>query len=85
MAAGQIIGAKLGAHLAIKNGARLIRPVFLTVVLSTIVVLIYKTYSTSDFMSRFTEQYGMLPQLLVGMMLLIGAVVIYRKRGRSPE
>lgn len=34
MAAGQLIGAYFGSHLAIRNGARIIRPVFLTVVLA---------------------------------------------------
>ena len=44
MAAGQLIGARLGASLAITKGAQLIRPVFLTVVFMTIASLIYKTY-----------------------------------------
>jgi len=42
MAAGQIMGGKLGAQLAIKKGAKLIRPVFIVMVTITIVVLIYK-------------------------------------------
>jgi uncharacterized membrane protein YfcA len=42
MAGGQIIGGKLGAHLAIKKGAKLIRPFFIVMVTITIVVLIYK-------------------------------------------
>jgi len=45
MAAGQIIGGQLGAHLAIKNGAKLIRPIFICVVSSTIITLAYKSYS----------------------------------------
>jgi uncharacterized membrane protein YfcA len=39
MGAGQIIGGKIGAHLAIKKGAQLIRPIFLIVVALTIVKL----------------------------------------------
>jgi uncharacterized membrane protein YfcA len=42
MAGGQIIGGKLGAHLAIKKGAKLIRPVFILMVSITIFVLIFK-------------------------------------------
>jgi uncharacterized protein len=42
MAAGQIIGGKIGAHLAIKKGAKLIRPVFIVMVTITIIVLISK-------------------------------------------
>ena len=44
MAAGQIIGARAGSSLAIKKGARFIRPVFLTVVFLTILRLVLKTY-----------------------------------------
>ncbi len=44
MAAGQLIGGRLGATLAITKGAKLIRPVFLSVVSMTITSLIYKTY-----------------------------------------
>jgi uncharacterized protein len=44
MALGQIIGARLGSNLAITKGARFIRPVFLTVVLLTIVRLVYQNY-----------------------------------------
>lgn len=44
MAVGQLIGGQLGAHLAIKNGARLIRPIFIIMVSSTIISLFYKNY-----------------------------------------
>jgi uncharacterized membrane protein YfcA len=44
MAAGQVLGGKLGAHFAIKNGLRLIRPIFIIVVSLTIASLIYKNY-----------------------------------------
>lgn len=44
MAAGQILGGRLGAHLAITKGARFIRPIFITVVSLTILTLVYKNY-----------------------------------------
>ncbi|NOX32610.1 MAG: TSUP family transporter [Deltaproteobacteria bacterium] len=44
MATGQVIGARIGSSLAIKNGARFIRPIFLLVVLATIIRLIYLNY-----------------------------------------
>ena len=44
MAGGQIIGARIGSGLAIKNGARFIRPIFLSVVFLTIVRLSYIYY-----------------------------------------
>lgn len=44
MGAGQMAGARIGSSLAIKNGTRLIRPIFLTVVLLTIIRLAYVNY-----------------------------------------
>jgi uncharacterized membrane protein YfcA len=44
MAVGQVIGARIGSGLAIKNGARFIRPLFLTVVFLTVVRLGYVYY-----------------------------------------
>jgi uncharacterized membrane protein YfcA len=44
MAIGQIIGARIGSGLAIRNGARFIRPIFLTVIFLTIVRLGYVYY-----------------------------------------
>lgn len=70
MAAGQIIGGRLGAHLAITKGARVIRPIFLGVVLLTISTLVYKTYAGSDLFARMTNEYGLLPQILAVMVLM---------------
>lgn len=44
MAAGQLIGGRLGAYLAIKKGARVIRPIFIIVVAMTLAMLVYKNY-----------------------------------------
>lgn len=40
MAAGQIIGARIGAHLAVQKGIALIRPLYITVVFATITKLL---------------------------------------------
>jgi uncharacterized membrane protein YfcA len=45
MASGQIIGAFAGSRLAVRNGAKFIRPVFMTVILATILRLIYVNYA----------------------------------------
>lgn len=45
MAMGQVIGARAGSGLAIKNGAAFIRPVFMTVVFLTILRLFYTNYA----------------------------------------
>lgn len=44
MAAGSIIGARAGSSLAVKKGSRFIRPVFVSVVMLTIVRLLYQNY-----------------------------------------
>ncbi len=41
MAAGQVIGGRLGAGLVVKNGARFVRPIFLAVVTATIARLVW--------------------------------------------
>ena len=47
MAAGQFLGARIGSGLAIRNGARFIRPFFLVVVLITLIRMVYVTYFAS--------------------------------------
>jgi uncharacterized protein len=44
MGAGQWLGARLGARLVVRRGARFIRPVFLAVVVTLTVKLIYDAY-----------------------------------------
>lgn len=41
MGAGQLVGAKLGSGLVVKKGARFIRPIFLTMVVLTVLRLVY--------------------------------------------
>ncbi len=41
MAAGQVVGARVGSGLAIRNGARFIRPIFTAVVAVTIARIVY--------------------------------------------
>jgi len=44
MAIGQIIGARIGAHFAVKKGITIIRPVYITVVFATVVKLLYDRF-----------------------------------------
>ncbi|MET0261906.1 MAG: TSUP family transporter [Rariglobus sp.] len=41
MGAGQLVGSKLGSGLVVKKGARFIRPIFLTMVVLTVLRLVY--------------------------------------------
>lgn len=44
MAAGQLLGGRLGAYLAIRSGAKIIRPIFIMVVSISIMSLVYQSY-----------------------------------------
>lgn len=44
LGAGQLIGARLGAHLALTRGARFVRPIFLVMAALTVAKLIYQHY-----------------------------------------
>lgn len=53
MACGQFLGGKIGSQLVILNGAKLVRPIFLTVVFFTILIMFYKSYISSEFLVKF--------------------------------
>jgi uncharacterized membrane protein YfcA len=74
MALGQLIGGRLGAGLAIKNGTQLVRPIFLTVVTATISVLVYRAYSQHD---------GSLPQMALAAFVVASLLLFYRRRQLS--
>lgn len=65
MAAGQFIGGKLGSHLVIKNGAEFVRPIFLTIVLTSIAVMFYKTFSFQNTFSITMIVAAILTSLLI--------------------
>lgn len=44
MAAGQIIGARIGSELAVKNGIKIIRPLYIVIVFATIAKLLYERF-----------------------------------------
>lgn len=45
MALGQLVGGVLGAHLVMNRGARVVRPLYLTVVVLLLLKLLYERYS----------------------------------------
>jgi uncharacterized membrane protein YfcA len=67
MAAGQIIGGRLGAYLTVRNGAKLVRPIFLMMVTATIVTLVYRNYA------GFIHQMDV--DLFIGFILVAGALL----------
>jgi len=45
MALGQLVGGVLGAHFVMKRGARVVRPLYLSVVVLLLLQLLYERYS----------------------------------------
>ncbi|EKD70206.1 MAG: hypothetical protein ACD_46C00601G0003 [uncultured bacterium] len=79
MAAGQFIGGRLGANLAIKNGAAIIRPLFLSTVSVTILALIYKVYARPNLLSSFVWQQHLFSMILIITFILLGIMFVYYK------
>ena len=78
MAAGQLIGSRLGAHLAIKNGAKLIRPIFISVVSLTVMSLIYKSYiSPLNLVNTFAIN-NFMPIVILSIITFIFLAIMYR-------
>jgi hypothetical protein len=44
MAAGQIIGARIGSRMVIKKGTSFIRPLYISIVVATTLKLLYNAY-----------------------------------------
>lgn len=79
MAAGQLIGGQIGASLAISKGAKLIRPLFLTMVFGTITTLAYRSYGSAVFKLLAFDEYksAYLPALTA--VLFVAAVLLIRR------
>jgi len=45
MAISMVLGAWVGTHIAIKNGVKIIKPIFITIALFLTVKLIYQTFA----------------------------------------
>lgn len=71
MAGGQLLGGRLGASLAINKGARLIRPIFISVVFSTMILLIYKSYFNSVQVRNFFLSFNLIQAVLLITTILI--------------
>lgn len=86
MAAGQIIGGWLGAHLAVKQGVRLIRPLFLTMVLMTILSMLYRNYGAVFFhLVRDNFSRNDVVSLAIGLISVCLVLVIRRLLHRNND
>ncbi len=71
MAAGQLIGGQLGAHLTINKGVQIIRPIFIVMVSATILSLFYKNYDGSIRLTHFFAAIKTWEILALGGVLLV--------------
>jgi uncharacterized membrane protein YfcA len=79
MAAGQLIGGRLGASLAIRQGVKLIRPLFLSMVFITITSLAYRGYGDHFLrLLAFKEHKAAYLPLLIAV-LLVSVVLLVRR------
>ncbi len=90
MAMGQLIGGRIGVYFAIKNGARLIRPIFISVVSTTIITLAYKSYIGPEKLARFIHFFGVIPAVLLLVLSIVSMAIIYllqskKRAGRLSE
>lgn len=83
MAAGQLIGGRLGAHFAIKNGSYIIRPIFLSVVAMTIMSLLVKSYGHSDLVMRLSRHPGVVSELVGFSVILLAGIYFYARNQRQ--
>jgi uncharacterized membrane protein YfcA len=79
MAAGQMVGARLGSGLAIKRGARIIRPLFLCVVTGTVSSLLYRDYLHLSLatLSETLKQHHFIPLIAIMLSLSIFSYFAY--------
>lgn len=81
MACGQVIGGKLGAHLAIKNGSHLIRPLFILIISFTIFSILYKNYSVpSDFFNVANRFYVF---FILAIIIAIITTFVFLRKSKS--
>ena len=66
MGIGQLVGARLGARSVIKEGARLIRPIFITVVILISVKLLYQSLSRQTVLPGGAPSSTTIPQVFSG-------------------
>lgn len=79
MAAGQVIGGQVGASLAIRKGAKLIRPLFLTMVFATISTLAYRSYGDAFMHLVAFNQHKFAYLEALAAVLLVCAVLLVRR------
>lgn len=83
MALGQLIGGWFGAHLTVKKGAKLIRPVFIFMVSATMISLFYKNYYGSKLINNEYLPIYVIQIILVIVIIFIMSMYMWRTRWRN--
>jgi len=74
MGAGQLMGGRLGAYLAIKKGVELIRPIFILVVAVTVTTLFYKNCLST---AHLFKTISFAAKMMISISLALGMILIY--------
>lgn len=79
MALGQLIGGRVGARLAIWQGTKLVRPVFIVVVSATIMALILRNYTSSFAFIPKLQQMNM-TLLTIGVIITVALMGFWSRK-----
>jgi len=85
MACGQLLGGKLGSQLVILNGAKLVRPIFLTIVFFTILVMFCKSYVGLGNVMRLVNVFGVVPAVIFFVVAVASVALINFWDGKRRE
>jgi len=85
MAAGQLIGGRLGANLAMTKGIKIIRPLFLIMVTGTIGSLVWRSYTSSDRFAIMLSHYGRAMPILLVLLLFVSFIFLYLRITRKQK
>ncbi len=85
MACGQLIGGKVGSQLVILNGAKFVRPIFLTIIFFTILIMFYKKYVVSEIFIKFILQFGLIPMVILFTTMMMSLVMVYLWNNKRQE
>lgn len=79
MVLGQLIGGRLGAGLALKQGVKLIRPLFLAVIFCTIVSMIVRDKRDSVIAWHYAAHHIFLAACLILLVVTMAAMLMLRR------
>ncbi|HEU5281271.1 MAG TPA: TSUP family transporter [Gammaproteobacteria bacterium] len=84
MVLGQLIGGRLGAGLALKQGVKLIRPLFLGVIFCTIVSMMVRDKRDSLIALHYAAHHLLLAACVMILLMSATTMLVFRRLRREP-